>query len=367
MSGIQTAEQTAERIRQNQNIISDYIKELFFFSKNYTGSQMDNYKLYKNYFFCCKIGNFINDYFKNGYEKILEQKLDSPKDLKSFIGNENNIDDDDFPKILFHIYIEICGLFLVFDEIKDEIQKKTIIERKREREKEIIKINKLEITINNEKKKIEISPADPITVLNDKASKKIFNCNFDVNARITDFFKEIETGSIIDKSNKINIKQFCEKINDDNFKTKIKNLLDIDLKIIDFVESQIFKNMEIKQKMGIRVLIIEMFKSQIGIMSKLLCTMRTKIDFPEKEKEEPKLNPIPFYLPTRMPSSQISGDNSISNIARILLTKNPFGNRIMGKGHIGGSIYRENFEKIIYKQYKYLYLIYKYVNKNYLF
>jgi hypothetical protein len=322
-----------EAINEKFAEITSGILNIFFYFSDIHDD--DIRKINNNYDFCYYLRNFIDICLSDIEETCKFQ-------IQNFVGNEDNIDDEQFFNILLKIYIIIYSLYLGFSEIIDKF-----IETFKK---------------NGDSEEFNISISDPIVVLNNKTPNFIFEKNPD-SKKISDFLRDKKNFNLIKQDKNLFLSFINKGI---NFYDLLHKLLNIDKEFILYFEN----GGSVDNDM--RVIIVELFKSQIEIFIKLLCSMRTKIDvkpsppisslhqrFPESQQQQsPKsLSHLPFYLPTRSPSSKRTIEENLSKTLKQL--DDSFGNRPMGRGHIGGQY---SSEKIIYKQYKYIYMIDKYIN-----
>jgi hypothetical protein len=317
-----------------------YIIECFFSTLNSTPPQnslpgdnfmKNNIQMNDIIYFCCELKEFINTLHIS----------DKIKTLSSFRGDENEITDNEFIDIISDILIEIIILHKTLSEILDKYFKKLSTNEP----------NHVVISFNNN---MAVKIANPICVLSQHTPMNTFYC--DNNKIFPQMISQFE------QTNKL-FRNYFDLIRNNKFDEQIKNLVLLDREIIKFTRTTEFEKMENDEKNGTKITIVELFKSQIEFLMKLLCTMRTKIYVYKTNKQTQNLATRPrFWLPARTASSIISGDNSIAN--RLLY--NVFGNYYTASKPRGGNInvHRKNIKKIIYKQYKYLYLIHKYMSTN---
>jgi hypothetical protein len=327
--------ETRETIGANIKKTINDITELFFLNHS-RDTDNTKRKLKNNYSFCHEIRNIIDVCFGD---------IDACLKIENIVGNEDIISDNKFFEIIFNLFLIIRGLYGGFMQI-------------------LINITKYFL-----KKPPEYTPptqviiANPISILNDDTPHNVYSGDIGPeNIRRLILNNIIKITEISQTENEFKI--YFGNVS--RFYNSVKKLINIDIEIIGFIERDGITNMEHSQKMETRAIIIELFKSQIEIFIKLLCTMRTKIDTPPPPTASPPVSPPiarrPFMLPTRLPT----GKNSISEILKQTLeqTAGPIGFRPMPtvRPMGGGSI-----EKIIYKEYKYLYIIHQYAHNNHLF
>jgi hypothetical protein len=321
----------------------EHIRDLFWSESN--NEQNPNTKKFlNNYHFCREIRNLVDMCIREGTDCIAN--------IGNINGSEDNIDDGLFMDIIFQLYDLITDINLCVFNIIDNVQK-MIWNKDKVPSSQV----SLPLYMNN------VIIADQIVVL-DNATPHI------------KFFGEqtIDNIFLIEEKNKLYIKHILQ--NRENFegyfnnaqdfqKNIIKKLLDIDRHILEYLNNDIYLNMEPNAKKEIRMIIMDQFKSQLDIMIKLICTMRTKIDFKTTQTPKPKPKPKPITKQPWMAPTRHQTGLDIEQALQRTQQKGPGPFGFIPQRGRGALIIQsggEYINKLIYKEYKYLFSAYQYSN-----